>query len=369
MSDLRRIAIIMNDWSSPGGVARVGEMLVHELRKSHEVKRVGVWGGGDTRPLLAGLPFNGLWRLCSFVGLSSKLARLMTLNSVWAARRLKAVCKDEPTTLVVAMDVLAAEVVASAAYRSATTVAQFHNSFTALSSGRDLSRFEAVGRHLTHLLMLTEADASALAERCGRSVGWIPNAVDLPVLSEQDLRRESTARVVAVGRLVPAKDFELLIRAWNIVVSELPGARLDIFGSGPLEKRLRALIQSERLPDIVALRGHSDDVVSELRSADLLVMTSRYEGLPLVITEAFSQGVPVVSTAASPGVCELIDLSGAGWLVRERTPDAVARQIVDALGDVQILNEKRLMGLDFAMTRRPERIALRWIALGCPNEG
>ncbi|NCA23702.1 MAG: glycosyltransferase, partial [Betaproteobacteria bacterium] len=98
-------------------------------------------------------------------------------------------------------------------------------------------------------------------------------------------------RVLAVGRLVPAKSFDVLLDAWQSI--EAP---LVIAGSGPLAEVLQARLMSLGLHNRVRLLGHRDDVAQLMRSAELLVISSRNEGGPYVMTEALHARLPMVST-------------------------------------------------------------------------
>lgn len=86
---------------------------------------------------------------------------------------------------------------------------------------------------------------------------------------------------IAVGRLVPAKGFDLLLRAWHDV-----GASLVIVGDGPEQARLEKLIEQYHLGGCVHLAGYRNDVIDLLAAADLLVISSHKEGFSYVLAEA-----------------------------------------------------------------------------------
>lgn len=100
------------------------------------------------------------------------------------------------------------------------------------------------------------------------------------------------ARALAVGRLVPVKGFDILVEAWRDI-----DANLAIAGDGFERKKLESLIERTGQQGKITLLGHRTDIHSLLSAADLLVISSRYEGCPYVLIEALHQRVPVVSTA------------------------------------------------------------------------
>ena len=133
--------------------------------------------------------------------------------------------------------------------------------------------------------------------------------------------------VLAVGRLVPQKNFHLLLDAasgWRGGEEPL----LLIAGDGPEQGALRARIKSEKLR--VKLLGHRNDVVELLAAADLVVIPSRWEARSLVAQEALRAGVPVVATAVG-GVPELV--GDAAVLVPSGDPAALAAAVSALLAD------------------------------------
>lgn len=103
---------------------------------------------------------------------------------------------------------------------------------------------------------------------------------------------DGKARVLAVGRLVPVKGFDSLVEAWHDI-----DANLAIAGEGFERKKLESLIERTGQQDKITLLGHRTDIDALLSAADLLIISSRYEGGPYVLTEALQNHVPVISTA------------------------------------------------------------------------
>lgn len=102
---------------------------------------------------------------------------------------------------------------------------------------------------------------------------------------------------ISVGRLSPEKNHARLIRAFAAVHRQRPDTRLLIVGSGPLEDELRTLIEREGLPDAAFLAGSRSNPYPLLAAADCFVLSSNYEGQPMVLLEAALSDLPIVSTA------------------------------------------------------------------------
>ncbi|EAV45826.1 putative glycosyltransferase protein [Stappia aggregata IAM 12614] len=135
------------------------------------------------------------------------------------------------------------------------------------------------------------------------------------------------SRLVAVGRLDHQKGFDLLIGAMSLVREKQPDARLTIYGEGAARACLEAQRDRLGLRDVVSLPGKSTRPGEWIRNADILVLSSRFEGFPNVLAEAAVSGLPVVAFDCPYGPRELILDGENGLLVRDGDVEALARAI------------------------------------------
>jgi glycosyltransferase involved in cell wall biosynthesis len=146
--------------------------------------------------------------------------------------------------------------------------------------------------------------------------------------------------VVAAGRLSPEKGFDQLIEAAALLAPRHPGAGFVVFGEGPLREALTRRIAECGLAGRFILAGFHTDLERWLPWADVGVLSSHTEGLPVAVLEAMAAGLPVVATAVG-GTPEVVDDGVTGWLTPPGDPAALARR----LGDVLEFPEKgRAMG-------------------------
>lgn len=138
-------------------------------------------------------------------------------------------------------------------------------------------------------------------------------------------------RFGTVGRLVPAKGHSVLIDAFASLAPRLPEAELRIFGDGPLEPQLRAQVQHLGMENRIRLEGRTEDASQVFESLDVFVFSSLNEGLPLVILEAMTAGLPIVSTRVG-GVPEVVPDPQAGWLCEPGNARELARVMLSAAG-------------------------------------
>ncbi len=109
-------------------------------------------------------------------------------------------------------------------------------------------------------------------------------------------RPPGTFQFVAVGRLSPEKNHELLLDAWALVLESVPTARLVIAGDGPTRAELEAKVRKLGFGRSARIAGYLEHGLAVLANSDALVMPSLYEGLPMAILEAKYLGIPVVAT-------------------------------------------------------------------------
>jgi glycosyltransferase involved in cell wall biosynthesis len=135
--------------------------------------------------------------------------------------------------------------------------------------------------------------------------------------------------IVHVANFRPQKNHELLLEAAVTVIDRDPRAVFLLAGSGPLHDQIARRVAGLRSSRIRFL-GHVPDAGRLIASADLLVLSSSYEGLPVVVMEALAAGVPVVSTAVG-GVPDLIKDGRNGFLTPSGDPAALAGAILRAM--------------------------------------
>jgi len=170
------------------------------------------------------------------------------------------------------------------------------------------------------------------AARPGRIL-LVPNGIDLAEYTPNAPAREDVRTALgltrefvwlAVGRLVEAKDYATMIIAFGHVHDNHPEARLLIAGTGPLEQSIKASIRQAGLEKDVVLLGLRPDVPALMQAADGFVMSSAWEGLPMVLLEAAASGLPIISTDVGGSRDAVID-GVSGYIVRSGDGAALSR--------------------------------------------
>jgi glycosyltransferase involved in cell wall biosynthesis len=135
-----------------------------------------------------------------------------------------------------------------------------------------------------------------------------------------------------VARLVWFKGLDTLIAAMALLPPEAVGVRLLIVGAGPLRDELAAQAATAGLADRVTFAGERGDVPDILAAADVFVLSSVSEGMPISILEAMASGLPTVATDVG-GVRELVADGETGFVVPARDARAFAQPLARLCGD------------------------------------
>ncbi len=183
-------------------------------------------------------------------------------------------------------------------------------------------------------VVLTEEDKGYWGDLDNIEV--IPNANSFEPHSTAGLNEK---RVIAVGRYDFQKGFDDLIQIWRLVHQEVPEYKLDIFGKGPLEEEYKTLIQELGLQNTVFLRAPVKDIASEYLKSACVVMSSRYEGLPMALLEGQVCGLPMVSYTCKCGPKDIISDGVNGFLIPEGDKELFASRVVQVLKDEDLRKE------------------------------
>jgi glycosyltransferase involved in cell wall biosynthesis len=176
-------------------------------------------------------------------------------------------------------------------------------------------------------------------------------------------RPKSGFTLLYVGRLAPPKDHATLLRAVALTRKHHPNVQLWMVGDGPLEISLRKLSDELGLSECVTFFGEQADVSPFMLAADLFVMSSVTEGLPVSLLEAMSVGLPAVVTDVG-GMGEIARLSRAVTLVPSSDPEGMAGALCDAVARRQELPKMgQLASYCYERHFRPERMLDEYMKL------
>ena len=220
-------------------------------------------------------------------------------------------------------------------------IATHHGVIEGFMRWREIIHSWMVNHNIAHKLVAVSEKTYQISLREGvheRRIEIIQNGiVPLPIenRSRSEVRKEAGMGVddlvlLSVGRLVYQKAHEVLVACMPDVLREFPNAKAWIFGEGPLRADLQAQVEQLGLLNSVLLPGKSDHIYDLLACADIFILPSRWEGLPIALLEAMSAGLPCISTKVE-GVDEVLVEGEHGLFVPVENPNMLAQAILQLL--------------------------------------
>jgi len=168
--------------------------------------------------------------------------------------------------------------------------------------------------------------------------------------------------ILAVGRLERQKRFDLLIAAFARSQAQTD-CQLLILGQGSLREALAQQISALGMENRIILAGLDSNPYKYMAKAEFLVMSSDYEGYPLVLIEALSLGCPIVSTDCPTGPREIVRHGKNGLLVEKGNVDAIAAGIDTLFADTALREQMRLQAPESVRGNDISRVADAWLAV------
>ena len=217
---------------------------------------------------------------------------------------------------------------------------------------------EKTVRRFDKFVVLTEEDKGYWGNLPNITV--IPNANTFATPQTAALENK---KVIAVGRYTHQKGFERLIEAWHILSPEFPDWRLDIIGDGEERDKLQHLIRFYHLEEQVTLASPTKSIDKVYLDASVLAMSSRYEGLPMVLIEAQAFGLPIVSFACKCGPKDIVADGETGFLVEENDIEGLARQLAKVMKDKNLRRQMGRKAKEASLRYAEDAVMAKWTVL------
>jgi len=159
----------------------------------------------------------------------------------------------------------------------------------------------------------------------------IPNPIESQIMQADLINK----RVLAAGRISQVKGFDHLIKAWAIVNDSFSDWHLDIYGQDYLDtqKELEQLIQDLQLQDVIHFKGSIDNIPEKMTEYSIYAMTSQTECFPMVLLEALSVGLPIVSYDCPNGPRNIIQDKIDGLLIQDQNIQIFADSLKELILD------------------------------------
>ena len=205
---------------------------------------------------------------------------------------------------------------------------------------------------LDKLVVLTDKDREAWREL--DNVVTIPDPLSLSPNSFSSLTEK---RVIAVARYSHEKGIDLLLHAWSIAQNTVADWRLDVFGDGDRTCYEHLIDELSIDKNRCQLHARTNDVEKEYYNSSIFVLSSRFEGFGMVLTEAMACGLPVVSFDCPWGPRSIITDGNDGLLVENGNVEALAGDLIRLMADDDLRHKMAANGI-----KNVQRFSIDYIA-------
>ena len=341
---MKRIVFIVNDFSFTGGVARVTSLLANKFSERYHVQVISIYNCSDRLPfpLNAGIKHQTLYsRRISIYELKDykKLMLKGRVVTLWRhlmylayliinkkkARARMAQFLEETDVLVVPQIYGLEFVDVEDKRRELKIIAQTHLSFDEISQNKlYMKLLKKYQPWIDMLAVLTKSDRDKYLQESFSQAACIYNPLTFRSEKTSVL---SSGSIIFIGRLTHQKGVDLLPEIGERLREIKARFTIDVYGEGYLLDEVQRKLRNRNLENHVRLRGVSSEMHEALLGSSLLIMPSRYEGLPLVMLEAMECGVPVVSFRSFDGIDEIIQEAKNGFVVESGNVEAFVERI------------------------------------------
>ena len=349
-----KIAFLIQDISTQGGTERTTICLASAMAQhGHEVSIVSMFRTcaeiSFTPPANVSLLFLSHQPYTKDMGWRSRICAIQDVtNAIRTCPTL------QQADCIISQKLLASTMAWYCGYRR-KTIACEHYRYTMYNAFVRFWRSRLYNR-MKMLVVLTQRDREAFEHSGVKRVKVIPNMVSVQPYEWQGL---DSNIFVAVGRLERQKGFDMLLQAVALHKEQWQSHQLHIYGEGSEKEALLRQIESAHLESIVSLRPFEKDISIIYQQACCVVMSSRFEGFPMVLVEAAACGVPIVSFDCEEGPAVLLH-NGGGLLV----PNGDINALSDAMlrmqreRDLRLRSHKQLPTI--VAPYLPEQIYQQW---------
>lgn len=213
-------------------------------------------------------------------------------------------------------------------------------------------------KHFDKFVVLTEEDKNDWGNL--DNIIAIPNPV---TFIPKTLSNCENKRAIAMGRISKQKQYEVMLKIWKEVVKKHSDWKLSVYANGGNPEKLRKLAIALNIDKNFEVFPTTRDVEKELTSSSIYLMTSKYEGFPLVLLESMRCGLPVVSFACKCGPRDMIKEGIDGFLIEPGDSQTFEKRINYLIENESVRKEMGQKASDNIQEFSEEKVMQKWLAL------
>ena len=251
----------------------------------------------------------------------------------FSVKEIRRLIRQERPDLIQAHDMLASVVCAVACGKTPLICHIHNNNFASRGLNLKTVLFYPAAKKAKHIFWVSSSAMDSFYFRkavAGKS-SVLRNIIDPQALLTRAARAElrEKSHVVFLGRMAEPKNPLRMLRVLEKLAELQPDLKALVIGAGELEREVRASWETSPARDHIRLLGFQANPYGLLENADVMLMTSLWEGTPMCALEAMALGVPIVSTPVD-GMCQLVEPGKTGFL--ETTDEALAERCASIIG-------------------------------------
>ncbi|MCO8070184.1 glycosyltransferase family 4 protein [Acinetobacter lwoffii] len=356
---MKKICFLIGNLSSSGGTERVTTLIANNLVEysKYEISILSLVDGK--------IPFFDLDPKISIHSLHDKKVSFKSnyLSTVWNIRKFVQVQKID--TLIVVDSIACIFTIPALLGLKVKHISWEHFNFNNNNGVklRDLSR-KLAAKYCDYVITLTEKDKILWEnnlKNINAQVIAISNPCPFPIIQSYT-KEKNTKIVLAVGRLTHVKGFDMLLQAWTHVHQFLPEWHLKIVGEGEDREKLSNFILNNNLTSSVELVGNTNNIKDYYEQAEILCLSSHFEGFPMVLLEAQAFGLPIVAFDCETGPAEILADTDS-ILVPQNNINLFASSLIDLMKNEEKRKLINFKSKEKAKLYQPQSIIKHWTKL------
>lgn len=348
-----KIVFLIQDITTEGGTERTTCCLAEELhRRGHEVSVVSVFHNEpEPHYTAAGVSFIYLSSIV-YTARKSPIWRIgQVVRRISDARRCRPL---QEADIIICQKILASALAYLSGFRH-KSLATEHFTYDMYTPAIRKIRRQLYAR-MRAVVTLTEKDRDLYRKENLKQVYCIPNMISVTPLPYEGA---DSRRILSVGRLTPQKGYDLLLEAIHDIADRMGAYYVAVYGEGDERERLEAQCRQMGLTDKVLFCGYTDSIEQIYATSAFYVMSSRFEGFPMVLLEAAACGLPIVSFDCPEGPAIILK-DGGGIIVERENTRALGEALLTMIQSSEMQQQYRSQLAEVIRPYRPAAIGEKW---------
>ncbi|WP_166332555.1 glycosyltransferase family 4 protein [Sphingobacterium chungjuense] len=354
---MSKICFLIHNWSHTGGTERVSASIANGLSKQgFDVHLLSIWGDGSPS-------FALVENIVGSQLVEGSQARLFQKMAVYLKVR-RYVKRHAITHLIIVESMVALIGLPALALSSCKTIVWEHFNYS-IDLGRKTRSYarSLAAIMANHIVVLTNRDRDLWVQQGSVSpskISVVSNPIPFDKVQKSFIDRTENKTMIAVGRLTYQKGFDLLIESATPLLRKYPSWRLLIIGSGEDEQLLRSQIDRAGVGEQIQLIPNTSSISEYYCRASFLVMSSRFEGLPMVLLESLSYGLPILSFDCLTGPSEIVEHGLNGFLAEDGNIVDLRTNMERLISEEQLLPAMGMQALKKSENFSIDKVLQQW---------